>query len=92
MSKKKTVCLEDSQVKRLAHDSFMMGKHGAKADDICPTVEDIVKEATTSEERMGKLKSKTKKEVDIITGVTKKAEKKLLKGIKSKLGALGDFF
>jgi len=55
-------------------------------------VEDIVKEATTSEERMGKLKSKTKKEVDIITGVTKKAEKKLFKGIKDKLGAIGDFF
>lgn len=93
MSKKKgTVCLEDSQVKRLAHDSFMMGKHGAKAQDVCPTVEEIVKESTTAEERIGKFTKKTKKEVDLITGVSKKAEKKIVKKIKEGLGALGEWF
>lgn len=92
MSKKKIVCLEDSQVKRLAHDSFMMGKHGAKAEDVCPTVEDIVKESTTTEERIGKLNKKKKKETGILDGIGKKAEKGIIKGIKSKLGALGDLF
>jgi len=92
MSKKKgTVCLEDSQVKRLAHDSFMMGKHGSKAEDVCPTVEEIVKEATTTEERLGKQKKK-KGEVGFIDGMGKKAEKKVIGKIKEKLGALGDFF
>jgi len=92
MSKKKgTVCLEDSQVKRLAHDSYIMGKHGASAKDVCPTVEEIVKEATTVEERLGKQKKK-KGEVGILDGMGKKAERGIIKGIKSKLGALGDFF
>ena len=89
--KKGTLCLEDSQVKRLAHDSFMMGKHGSKAEDVCPTVEEIVKEATTTEERLGKQKKK-KGEESLIDGVSKKAQRNIVKGIKSKLGALGDFF
>ena len=91
VKKKGTVCLEDSQVKRLAHDSYIMGKHGANAKDVCPTVEEIVKEATTVEERLGKQKKK-KGEVGILDGIGKKAEKGIVKGIKSKLEALGDFF
>lgn len=79
-------------MKRLAHDSFMMGKHGAKAEDVCPTVEEIVKDSTTAEERIGKLGKKTKKEADFITGLSKGAERKIVEKIKSGLGSIGEWF
>jgi len=80
MSKEKKVSLEDSQVKRLAHDAYMLGKHGGRAEDICDTVADIVKDSTTTEERIGKLKGakKKKEEKEPLTAFIEKKLSRLI--------------
>jgi len=90
MSKEKKVCLEDSQVKRLGHDAYMLGKHGDKAEGICDTVAEIVKDSTTTEERIGKLKgAKKKKDKSMTSEVERFVVGRVLNKLKTKWD---DFF
>jgi len=91
MAKKKTICIDDSQLDRLMTDTWKMAK--GDNTDICPTVEEMAKEHVPEEVRIGKGK-KAKKEKGIIESaidaMPRKAAKKVKKSIVERLGSWGD--